>query len=69
MLISKDAQCYDRSYCVLIFFVRFLGFQLLSILYFIVVISDLGLRHLAGKQRSVAGIVNILDIDNLRCQY
>ena len=36
------------------FFVRFLVFELLSILYFSVVNSDLGLRRsVAGKQRSV----------------
>ena len=39
----------------MIFFVRFLVFELLSILYFTVVNSDLGLeQNLAGKQRSVA---------------
>ena len=35
------------------FFVRFLVFELLSILYFPLLNSDLGLRRLAGKQRSV----------------
>ena len=56
MLLSKDAQFYDWSYCIVFmsFFVRFLVFELLSILYFIVVNGDLGLRHLAGKQRSLA---------------
>ena len=42
MFISKDAQCYDRSYCIhKFFFLRFLVFELLSILYFTVVNSDL----------------------------
>ena len=36
------------------FFVRFLVFELSSIMYFTVVNSDLGLRRLVGKQRSLA---------------
>ena len=49
-LISKDAQCYDRSYCIHeFFFVRFLVFELLSILYFTVVISLLDwVKNLVG---------------------
>ena len=41
--ISKDAQCYDRSYCSReVFFVRFLVFELLSILYSTVVTVTIG---------------------------
>ena len=53
--VKKNAQCYDRSFCIPeFFFVRFLVFELLSILDFTVVNSDLGLRRWVGKQRSVA---------------
>ena len=53
MLISNEAQCYDRSHCIHeFFFVRFLVFELLSILYFAVVNSDLVLDVV--WQRSVA---------------
>ena len=37
-----------------VFFVRFLVFELWSILYFTIVNSDLGLERSAGKQRSLA---------------
>ena len=51
MLTSKDARCYDQSYCIPErFFVQFLVF-----VYFTVVNSNLGLRrNVAGKQHSVA---------------
>ena len=53
-------QCYDRSYCILeFFFVRFLDFELLLILYYTVVNSDLGLTRLAEKQRSVANLFRL----------
>ena len=51
MLISKDAQCYDWSYCINEFFHTVLSFDLLPSLYFTVVNSDLELRRLAEKQR------------------
>ena len=56
MFISKDAQYYDRSYCIHEFFImRFLVFELLLIFYFTEAYSDLGRRRsVAGKQRSVA---------------
>ena len=55
VFISKDAQYYDRSLCIHFFFVRVSVFELLLILYFSVVNSDLGLiRSVVGKQRSVA---------------
>ena len=44
LFTSKDAQCYDQSYCNLEIFLRFFIFELLSIFYFIVVNSDLGQR-------------------------
>ena len=49
MFISKDAQFYDRSYCIPeFFFVQFLVFELWSILYFTVV-NSVGLtKNLAG---------------------
>ena len=46
MLISENAQCIHEF-----FFVKFSVFELLSILYFTVVNSDLGFT-LAGKQNS-----------------
>ena len=46
--------CYDKNFCIPdFFFLRFLVFELLSISYFKVVNSDLELRRLAGKLRSV----------------
>ena len=43
MFISKDAQFYDRSYCIPdFFFVRFLVYELWSNLYLTVVNSALG---------------------------
>ena len=49
----KDAQCSDRSFSTHEFFlVQFFVFELLLILYFTVVTSDLG--RLVRKQRSVA---------------
>ena len=51
----EDAHCSDRSFCIHeFFFVRFLVFELLSIFYFAVVNSDLGLGRLVRKQRSLA---------------
>ena len=43
-----------KVFVSLSFFVRFLVFELLSILYFTVVNSNPGLGRLAGKQRSLA---------------
>ena len=55
MLMSEEAQCYDRCYCIREFFsVQFSVFELQLILYFTVVNSDLGLECLTGKQRSLA---------------
>ena len=51
----KDVHCSDRNSRIPEFlFVRFLVFELLSILYFTVANDDLGFRRLAGKQRSLA---------------
>ena len=46
MFILEDAQCYDRGYCIHeVFFVQFLVFELLSILYFTAVNSNLNLAQ------------------------
>ena len=51
MFISKDTQYYNPSYCIQEFFyVRFLVFELLSILYLTVVNSDLGLERSVALQ-------------------
>ena len=51
----KDSHCSDWSFCRHEFFlVRFLIYEFLSILYFTLLNSDLGLGRLTGKQRSLA---------------
>ena len=54
ILISTDAQWWSELLYSWVFFCVILSLWVIVDLYFIIVNSDLGLKRLAGKQRSVA---------------